>query len=422
MNLKPIVNSIMSDLAIVPGPDSAYVELSRTKTGKLFKKHILSTGELLYPGVAGGKVKIDQAFLDTLKNNFESKVAPIVQFPMAGHKNEHSEAPDRNIGEVVDLSIEDGKMYAHIDVRKHSDDVGSTILGASAMFSLNYTDTRTGQKVGPSLLHVAATNRPYVVDLDDYEEIVSASADSVNDEAVVLTVSTEKETVIMTLEEILAALKADHNIDVLALQTELESTKTELESEKDAKTTAETSVTEKDAELVASKAEVDKVVAEAEAATKEAADAKEAALQLSNSIVEHLAGAEVISLSNSEEAPNAEAIIAGVASLAEERVSLSNEVNTLREKDAKNAAENRVDSLIREGRILDKNRDDQVTLLLTNSDLFENLVPEKPIVQLSGEELGFSKTDDENETALEAEIERLAKAAQNHGVATKVTK
>ena len=52
----------------------------------------------------------------------------------------------------------------------------------------------------------------------------------------------------------------------------------------------------------------------------------------------------------------------------------------------------------------------------------ESLGTERAGMQLSGEELGFSKTDDENETALEAEIERLAKAAQNHGVATKVTK
>ena len=68
-NPLPIVNNIMGNLAIVPGPEGEFVELTRTKQGKVFKKHILSVGELLYPKARGGKVTVDEAFLQHMKEN-----------------------------------------------------------------------------------------------------------------------------------------------------------------------------------------------------------------------------------------------------------------------------------------------------------------------------------------------------------------
>ena len=207
-----------------------FVECSRRHvktTGRLFKKQIFRWGEFSHPANANYKINVDREFYDTLKRNFDSGVCPIVQVPLANEKNQHVESPDRNIGEVVDMSADDEGVNVYIDVRKYSEDVGKTILGASAMFSLNYMDHRTNQKVGPALLHVCATNRPYLTDLKDFET-VSASAADTNEEVVVLlsdvadnnVVPNSEEETSMTKEELIAAL-SEHGIDVAAGQQAL---------------------------------------------------------------------------------------------------------------------------------------------------------------------------------------------------------
>src|SRR4051812_11805632 len=106
----------MSDeLVIVPSDGDGYVDLTRTKTGRLFRKHLLTKGKLNHPAV--GEVNIDDEFLAHIKKNFDDGVCPIVQVPLANAKNEHSEEPDRNIGEVVDIQIDGDKLYAVIDIR-----------------------------------------------------------------------------------------------------------------------------------------------------------------------------------------------------------------------------------------------------------------------------------------------------------------
>lgn len=346
----------MDGFAIVPPQGGeGFVELSRSKQGRIFEKHILSFGELLYPGVRGGKVQIDQGFADTLMANFSNKVCDIVQVPKAGPNNEHTEDPDRNIGEVVGLVTRDKKIYAQIDARieADADKLGKTLLGASAMMHLNYKDTRTGKAVGPTLLHVAVTNRPYVLDLDDYTELLAASADGTND-AVFLTAPTKEKP--MTLDDLLAELKADHNIDVPALQLSAEN--------------------------------ADK------------------ALALSNKIQEELIGTGLLTLSNGGEA-TADDLVGAVAEAGTKLLALSGRVDELVEASTKVSAEARVDSLIRSGHILPKNKAAQVKLLLSNSDLFDELVPDKPIVKLSNEG-GFETIDESHKETVDSEIARLS--------------
>jgi hypothetical protein len=188
---------------------------SRRVMGKLFEKHILNKGVLLHPKT-GEKIRIDDAFVAAMRDNFTKGTCDIVQVPLANDDNKHVESPAANLGEVVGIKERDGKVYALIDARQDADKFGRTYLGASAYLSTNYTDTTTGKKAGPTLLHVAVTNRPYVVGLEDYKEVLAASADSTG-EVVVLTAAPE-ETVPMTREEMLAALKSEHGIDVEALQ------------------------------------------------------------------------------------------------------------------------------------------------------------------------------------------------------------
>ncbi len=380
---------MQEELVIVPSNGDGYVALARTKTGRLFRKHLLNFGDLRHP-VTGETVKIDEDFATSLKTNFANNVCDIVQVPLANDRNEHSEAPERNIGEVVDIEIKDQKVYAVMDIRDpaHADRMGKTYLGASAMLHLDYTDTKTGTKVGPTLLHSCVTNRPYVTGLANYEEIVektiaATNADK-NQRAVLLT--TEDVVVIdppevdtppavegttdmgdttdvqetapkPTLEDLLASLKTDHNIDVPALQAK-------------------------------------------------AAEGDQAA-SLSNTLVKALTDAGVVKLTNTDESTVDNTVVAGaVTELAASNIALTNRINVLERKDA----EHLVDSLVRTGHIIPGQRNDYVDLKLTNPTMFERLVPKDPIVKLDNETGVAPKDDAAHKKNVDDEIARLTAA------------
>lgn len=344
----------MSDIRFVaPSTDGEFVALARSPQGRLYRKHILTKGDLIHP-VTKKIIKIDDSFVSQLTSNFDSGVCPIVQIPLAGHDNEHSEAPDRNIGEVVGLEEHGNKVYAVLDIRKHQEDIGTTLLGASAMFSENYTDTRTGKKVGPTLLHTAVTNRPYLTDLDDYEEIFAASSDGNRENTVFLTVAPIEETQVMELGEI-TELLLEHGIDLVALQ--------------------------------AKAAEAD------------------GAIQMSDQLKDALG---VVKLSNGESV-SGEDIVGSVVELAQINVSLSNRLEEL-EKDK---AATEVDGLIAQGRMLPSVRDAMLEIRLSNPEQFAKLIPETPFIKLSVEQ-GISESEDTS-TELDAHVERYAKMALANG-------
>jgi hypothetical protein len=201
--------------------DDVPVELARSRKvmGKVFRKHILSEGTLIHPKTHE-HIQIDGAFMDALQRNFDGGIGDIVQVPLANDANQHVENPAANLGEVVGLERKAGKMYALIDARQDAERFGKTYLGASAFLSTNYTDTHTDRKVGPTLLHVAVTNRPYVTGLEDYEPVAASMADYTGDEDLV--VLTPEDEMPMTRDEMLAALRDDHGIDVEALQARAE--------------------------------------------------------------------------------------------------------------------------------------------------------------------------------------------------------
>ena len=358
----------MNGIVYVPGGDEGYVALSSNAaktTGKLFRKHILSKGTLHYPGLTGGSVEVDDTFLAAVAANFKAGTAGIVQFPVADGNNDHTEDPLRNIGEIVDVKVENGKLYSYIDVRDDSaaPKVGKTILGASAMLSLNYTDTRTGKKAGPTLLHVAATNRPHVVDLEDFEEFAALSSVDSSKAAVFLTAQTKKDKV-MELDEIISTLKDDHGIDLPTLQ-------------------------------------------------RTAADASNIA-SLSASLTDALSETGVLKLSAGSDATSDD-LVAAVTQLATDRVELSAKVDTLMDESKTAAATARVDSLIAEAKIQPKDKDAQIELLLSNKELFEKLLPEKPFVQLSAES-GFQTADETPSDVIDGEIARLSAYAASEGL------
>lgn len=366
------------ELVIVPSDGDGYTELSRTKTGRLFRKHLLNKGPLRHPA-NGQIIDINDDFITTMKKNFDNGVCDIVQVPLANAKNEHTEEPDRNIGEVVDIQIDGDKVYAVLDVRDpaHADKLGKTYLGASAMLSLDYTNTKTGEKVGPTLLHSCVTNRPYVTGLDDYEEIVAATTDRSEEAAVLLSDNTvvietpevapseetempeqaETETVAKpSLEELLTALKTDHNIDVSALQ------------------------------------------AQATSSTEQA--------KLSQTIVDALTSAGVVSLTNAEKDGGVatDTVISAVQELATNNVGLTNRIQAMEKREAEHA----VDKLVEQGRLLPAQRDAFVDMKLTMPAMFDKAVPATPIVKLSNESGVTPPKDEAHKYDIDAEVARLS--------------
>ena len=391
----------MGQVVITPeSRTEPFLELSRTRKGRLFKKHILSTGPLYANGT---KIDVDENFMNTVVKNFHDKRCDIVQVPIVGKDNKHSEDPRDNIGEVVDLKFENGKLYSFIDSRKEdaSVELGNTLIGASAAFSTNYTDTDTDTLVGPTLLHVAITNRPHVLNLGDFEEVIAMSAES-GDEVIMLSedsgdsgvVTNElEETQNMTKEELLAQLKAEFEIDVEAL----EAAAVEAEA---AKTTAVE--------------EADTLKAENETLKTEKVAVEELAVKLSNSIKENLKSDVLLQLSADDGVGSqVETLITAVtdagvqlSSQSTEIVNLSGRIESL-ETDKKNtAATVAVDELISAGRILPRDKEAMIELRLSNEALFDKIVPETPVVELSKEN-GTGETPEGNAMNVQDEVTRI---------------
>lgn len=351
---------------VIPSPPGGedYTELAlaarpRQARGRVFRKHILSLGTLYHPKT-GDPITLDEPWFDRFKSNFDAGVCPIAQVPLANSKNEHDEDVMRNAGEVVGVERVGRKIYDLIDIRdpevaKRIKD--GRIMGASAMLSLDYTDTRTNTKAGPALLHHCLTNRPYVTDLDDYEEVLAASADYMG-EPIVLS----QEGIVPTKEELLAQLKAEHGIDVEALQSQ-----------------------------VAQRADMSQLTA----MLTEALSPAGGELQLTG------AGGETVGLTD---------VIGAVAELAEKNVALSSTVGELR----KDAAVREVQGYIGKGRLLPKSKAKAVELVLSGDrdglDAF--LAPEdKPYVKLNHVEGAAPPQGEQKQIGdIDAEVAKLAAA------------
>lgn len=335
-----------------------YVECSRRhvkSTGTLFKKQIFRWGEFSHPMNSDIKINVDQDFYNALKRNFDNGVCPIVQVPLANEQNQHVESPERNIGEIVDMSSDDEGVNVYIDVRRHAEDVGEIILGASAKISLNYKDTRTNTFVGPTLLHVAATNRPYLVDLNDFET-VSASAADTNEEPILLLsnveeMSNSEEDIKMNKEELIAAL-SEHGIDVAAGQQAL----TDIEG------------------FVA----LSNVLGDDIVATPDT---------LSQTIVDLTAS------------------IADRDSKLAEREERIQQLTSQMQEASLSAAEAEVDGLIQDGRILPAWRDNMVQLSMNDRDAFTTFLLPEEYAKVELSEQGFTST---KETLEEDPAARIA--------------
>lgn len=330
-------------------------------TGKLFRKQILFEGSFVHPANRSKRVVVDRAFSEALVENFNNGACPIVQFPSVDDSNRHVENPERNLGEVVGLSYTPGVgVFADIDVRKHIEDIGKTFIGASAMISMAHQNNITGEVKSPVLLHVAATNRPYLPNLEGFQEIMAMSdTENKEDEIVILSDLEENEgsEAIMSKDELIAALR-EYGVDVPDLQ--------------------------------ARAAAVDHI-----ASLSNLIDPKDQTITLSD-----LAAATT------------ELDEKNIA-LSEENTALTERIQVLeKERDElmlSNAAAE-VDKLIEEGRLLPKARERMIALSVNDRETFDALVPDEAIVQLSDQQT-VTTVEDTNtgqDEKVTAEVDRLA--------------
>lgn len=383
-----------SQVVVLPsaGDADGFVDLAKASpNGHLFRKQILKmNSSFVHPTAPGRRIRVDETLAKSLVKNFKDGIGDIVQVPIVGPKNEHTEDPTRNIGQVIDIDYDTTGIYATIDDRRTPEKVheqgalGETLLGASALMHLDYTNTETDEHVGPTLLHVAVTNRPYLTNLDDYQALIAASADSLGEVEVLALAdeadddetpdddASEEDELIddqedelqeekMELDEMLAALKADHGIDVMALQ----------------------------------------------AAAEHGQDDLVAAM----SSVLQAAGTSVIS-DDDEDGVTIEDVANAVIELSGEKLELSQTVAALSatiEKNEQEKAEAEVDSLIHDGRILPKGRDAMISLSRTDREKFDALLPDDSIVQMSA--VGVTVHDEPENETFTNEANRLAERA-----------
>ena len=355
----------MGRTVLAAAPETDFVMLARTPSGTLFRKEILKVGDsFVHPNNPKRRINIDSAFAKKIVANFKAGYCDVVQFPEVDDSNHHSEAPSRNRGEVIDLTYDEAGIYATIDVRKNPADVGVTLLGASAMMNLDYLDTRSGNRVGPTLLHVAGTNRPYLTNLKPYEPVIALSAVDTDGEVVMLTHSEET----MDLDEMLEVLLSEHGIDVVALQERADA------GGDSAGLVAALSA-------VISAADPDNVSLSAADGDISVQDVAEAVVELSR----------------------------GKAAADDEVLELSARLGALESM----SAEADVDQRVRDGYILPTSRDAMLEIKLSDPEMYDRLLPASPLVSLS--EDGVTVHDRPGNAGydhLEDEVDRLSGVVQ----------
>jgi Mu-like prophage I protein len=361
------------DTVIVPSPrgeswvsaDPSTLELTRARRvqGKVFRKHILNYGPLYHPQT-GQVIRVDKQFVDTMRRNFDAGVCDIVQLPLANDSNKHVETPAANLGEVVGIEDKGGKVYALVDARQDAEKFGKTYLGASAFLGLNYKDSRTNRPAGPTLLHVAVTNRPYITNLEDYEPI-AAAADGTGETAVF---TQQEDAVPQSKEELLAALKDQHGIDVAALQA----------------------AASQQVDIAA----LSKALTDALGKTgQEPGKTGDGAVQLT-----------------ADDQVTTEDLVGAVAELSRRHDGVTSTVAALRRE----RAEDKVDGYVRSGHVLPAQREFAVNLMLTRPDEFAQFLPAKPVVALAnadgtgdGGPTGVAPPDEKAREHADGEVARL---------------
>lgn len=327
--------------------------------GKLFRKQILRKGVWIHPNNPSRRMEITEATLSALVENFKRGVVSKVAVPWT-----HTDDASKNTGYVVGLEMTDDGLDAIIEF---TDDTAAAkaergeIPGVSCGLDFDYevkdmSAPDGGKRIGPTLLHVALVNHPYVKGMRDFEPILLSEGGDV--EPLIMLTEEVKE---MTLEELIAALK-EHGIDVEALKAEAA----------------------KVPDLEAKAADLEAKAADLEAKVSELTAKADLSEQISALL------GTVVNLSEG-------GLVQAVQGLIDEN-------KALKQEKLETEANQAVAALLSEGKITKAQEDGFKKLYLSDKAMFEAIASTMPkIVDLSE----YGQQSHSDTTDIESEIERL---------------
>jgi hypothetical protein len=185
-------------------------------TGSMFYKQIVKFGKWVNPLFPVESMELDRKWGEQIVKNFNSGIVGKIPVPL-----DHTDQVDRNAGEVVKLEIKDDGIYGYLDIRRPEvvDDInGGLIFDVSISFEWDYIDTKDGKSYGPTLLHVALVNNPYLKGMSPFSEFYGELSNKLSESlalshsvsAIMLSEAKAKE--LSTMET--ATVKNDKEFDV----------------------------------------------------------------------------------------------------------------------------------------------------------------------------------------------------------------
>ena len=149
-----------------------------TMQGTIYRKQIVRFGKWVDPFDPQDVMTLDEDLAKKFQKNFLGKVIDRVPVPV-----NHTDDASANSGELIKLEIEKDGIYGYLDIRdeKTAEDIKKGLLfDVSISFDWDYVDTETGKHWGPTLLHVALVNNPYLVHMKGFEQVTDAAGSFAN--------------------------------------------------------------------------------------------------------------------------------------------------------------------------------------------------------------------------------------------------
>lgn len=149
--------------------------LQASFTGHIYRKQLAKYGEWVnpeYPYLSSDPIMtLDETWGNKIVENFNNNtLGSPVPVPL-NHTNDVS----ANTGSVLSLeSIPGDGLYGNLEIRdkKTIEDLDNKVIfDVSISFDWNHRRTDNGKSYGPTLLHVALVNNPYLIEMNSFEKI-----------------------------------------------------------------------------------------------------------------------------------------------------------------------------------------------------------------------------------------------------------
>jgi len=170
-----------------------------TLQGTIYRKQIVRFGNWVDPFDPQDTMVLDEDLAKKFQKNFIGKVIDRVPVPL-----NHTDDVSANTGELVKLEIASDGIYGYLDIRDEDtvqDIEKGLVFDVSISFDWDYVDTETGKHWGPTLLHVALVNNPYLVHMKGFEKVSDAAGSFANQIKTALGLAQNRNTSAIMLSE-----------------------------------------------------------------------------------------------------------------------------------------------------------------------------------------------------------------------------